>query len=159
MTVAQTGALTVTETISVISEGEQIRHGIYRDFPTTYHTPSGRTIHVRFDVLAVTRDGHHEPYSVDSVDDGERVKIGDKDILIEPGAHTYTLTYVTDRQIGFFSDYDELYWNVTGNVWMFPIDHAEATIKLALRREDQAMDVLHRRRRIARPQCARREAV
>jgi uncharacterized membrane protein YgcG len=128
--VAQTGALTVTETISVISEGDEIRHGIFRVFPTTYHTASGRTIHVGFDVLSATRDGHAEPYSVDSVDDGERVKIGDKDVLIEPGAHTYTLTYATNRQIGFFSDHDELDWNVTGNFWKFPIDRAEATIKL-----------------------------
>ena len=130
VTVAQTGALTVTETISVISEGEEIRHGIFRVFPTTYHTPSGLTIHVGFDVLSATRDGHPEPYSVDSVDDGERVKIGDKDVLIETGPHTYTLTYATNRQIGFFSDHDELDWNVTGNFWKFPIDHAEATIKL-----------------------------
>ena len=130
VTVAQTGALTVTETISVISEGDEIRHGIFRVFPTTYHTASGRTIHVGFDVLSATRDGHPEPYSVDSVDDGERVKIGDKDVLIDPGAHTYTLTYATNRQIGFFSDHDELDWNVTGNFWAFPIDHAEATIKL-----------------------------
>ena len=130
VTVAQTGALTVTETISVISEGDEIRHGIFRVFPTTYHTPSGRTIHVGFDVLSATQDGHPEPYSVDSVDDGERVKIGDKDVLIEQGAHTYTLTYATNRQIGFFSDHDELDWNVTGNFWTFPIDHAEATIRL-----------------------------
>jgi uncharacterized membrane protein YgcG len=128
--VAETGALTVTETISVIAEGDEIRHGIFRVFPTTYHTPSGRTIHVGFDVLSATRDGHPEPYSVDSVDDGERVKIGDKDVLIETGPHTYTLTYATNRQIGFFSDHDELDWNVTGNFWAFPIDHAEATIKL-----------------------------
>jgi len=128
--VAETGALTVTETISVISEGDEIRHGIFRVFPTTYHTASGRTIHVGFDVLSVTRDGHSEPYTVDGVDDGERVKIGNKDILIEPGAHTYTLTYATNRQIGFFSDHDELDWNVTGNFWAFPIDHAEATVKL-----------------------------
>ncbi len=51
-------------------------------------------------------------------------------MLIDPGRHVYTLTYATDRQIGFFADYDELYWNVTGNFWKFPIDRAEATIKL-----------------------------
>src|ERR1700759_2295795 len=87
VSVAQTGALTVTETISVISEGDQIRHGIFRVFPTTYRNTAGRTIHVGFDVLSATRDGHTEPYSVDSVDDGEEVKIGDKDVVIEPGKH------------------------------------------------------------------------
>ena len=37
VTVARNGALTVTETITVTSEGERIVHGIYRDFPTPLH--------------------------------------------------------------------------------------------------------------------------
>jgi hypothetical protein len=128
--VSETGALTVTETISVIAEGEQIRHGIFRVIPTEYTDRLGKKVHVGFDALSATRDGHPEPFTVDSVDDGQRIKIGDKDVLVDPGRHVYTLTYATDRQIGFFSDYDELYWNVTGNFWKFPIDHAETTIRL-----------------------------
>ncbi len=128
--VSETGALTVTETISVIADGDQIRHGIFRVIPTEYTDRLGKTVRVGFDALSATRDDHPEPFSVDSVDDGQRIKIGDKDVLIDPGRHVYTLTYATDRQIGFFADYDELYWNVTGNFWKFPIDHAEATIEL-----------------------------
>ncbi|HEX4296083.1 MAG TPA: DUF2207 domain-containing protein [Rhizomicrobium sp.] len=128
--VSETGALTVTETISVIADGDQIRHGIFRVIPTEYTDRLGKTVRVGFDALSATRDGHPEPFSVDSVDDGQRIKIGDKDVLVDPGRHVYTLTYATDRQIGFFADYDELYWNVTGNFWKFPIDHAEATIRL-----------------------------
>jgi uncharacterized membrane protein YgcG len=127
--VAQTGALTVTETISVNSEGDSIRHGIFRDFPTTY-TKDGRRIRVGFDVLSVALDGHDEPYSVSAIEDGERVKIGDPNTLLAEGPHRFTLTYATDRQIGFFDGYDELYWNVTGNFWKFPIDKAEALIEL-----------------------------
>jgi hypothetical protein len=33
-------------------------------------------------------------------------------------------------QLGFFPNYDELYWNVIGTYWMFPIDRAEARIRL-----------------------------
>ncbi len=40
------------------------------------------------------------------------------------------IRYRTTRQIGFFVDYDELYWNVTGTGWAFPIDMAEARITL-----------------------------
>jgi uncharacterized membrane protein YgcG len=127
--VAQTGALTVTETISVKSEGDSIRHGIFRDFPTTY-SKNGRRIRVGFDVLSASLDGHDEPYSVAAIEDGERVKIGDPNTLIAPGPHRFTLTYATDRQIGFFDGYDELYWNVTGNFWKFPIDRAEVRITL-----------------------------
>ncbi len=128
--VAQTGALTVTETISVNSEGDQIRHGIFRDFPTTYTDKTGRRVHVGFDVLSASLDGHNEPFSVEAIEDGERVKIGDPNSLLDPGAHRFTLTYATDRQIGSYSGYDELYWNVTGNFWKFPIDRAEATVTL-----------------------------
>lgn len=30
--------------------------------------------------------------------------------------------------LGFFDEYDELYWNATGLEWAFPIDHATATV-------------------------------
>ena len=40
------------------------------------------------------------------------------------------IRYRTTRQIGFFADYDELYWNATGTGWTFPIDMAEARITL-----------------------------
>ena len=46
------------------------------------------------------------------------------------GEHRYVIRYRTTRQIGRFEDYDELYWNATGNGWIFPIDVAEARIRL-----------------------------
>jgi hypothetical protein len=128
--VAANGMLTVSETIAVNVTGDQIRHGIYRDFPTRYTDKHGARVHVRFDVVSVTMDGRTEPYDTESISNGVRVKIGDKDTIVDPGPHTYVLTYVTDRQIGFFDKYDELYWNVTGNGWIFPIDKAAATVHL-----------------------------
>ena len=130
ITVARNGTLTVTETITVYADNVQINHGIYRDFPTRYLDKHGASVHVRFDVTNVTRDGHSEPYTTDGISNGIRVKIGDKDVIIDPGLHTYTLTYMTARQVGFFDKYDELYWNVTGNGWIFPIRKASATIHL-----------------------------
>ncbi|HEX4303742.1 MAG TPA: DUF2207 domain-containing protein [Rhizomicrobium sp.] len=128
--VARNGALTVTETIAVYATGDQIHHGIYRDFPTIYDDLHGQTVHVRFDVVSVTMDGHSEAYATESLNNGVRVKIGDADTIVDPGNHTYVLSYITARQIGFFEKYDELYWNVTGNGWIFPIDRASATIHL-----------------------------
>ena len=56
--------------------------------------------------------------------------MGSKDVTLEPGEYTYALTYRTDRQLGFFEKHDELYWNVTGNAWEFPIEKASATVEL-----------------------------
>ncbi|MEI9887314.1 MAG: DUF2207 domain-containing protein [Rhizomicrobium sp.] len=130
ITVARNGTLTVAETIAVYVTGDQIRHGIYRDFPTLYTDRRGIRVRVRFDVMSVTMDGSPAPYATESISNGVRVKIGDKDTLVSSGPHSYVLTYITARQIGFFDKYDELYWNVTGNGWIFPIDRASATIHL-----------------------------
>ena len=34
------------------------------------------------------------------------------------------------NQIRYFDSHDELYWNVTGNYWLFPIEAASARIAL-----------------------------
>ncbi|MCH8059709.1 MAG: DUF2207 domain-containing protein, partial [Proteobacteria bacterium] len=39
--------------------------------------------------------------------------------------------YRASRMLGFFENHDELYWNVTGFDWAFPIDNASATVTLA----------------------------
>jgi hypothetical protein len=123
------GTLTVTETIRVRAEGNQIQRGIFRDFPTRYER-DGRRIRVGFDVDGVERDGRTEPWTTESIDNGERLRIGDANVMLAQGEHVYVIRYRTTRQLGFFDSYDELYWNATGNGWMFPIDVAEARIRL-----------------------------
>ncbi len=130
ITVHEDGSMTVTETIKVHCAGVEIRHGIYRDFPTRYRDRWGNRYHVGFLVLEVLRDGRPEPYRLERRQNGERVYIGQTDVFLTPGDYVYTLTYQTNRQLGFFDDHDELYWNVTGNGWVFPIDAASATVVL-----------------------------
>ena len=122
--------MTVTETITVNSTGQEIRRGIIREFPTTYKDRFGNTIKVGFQVKEVLKNGKTEPYHLETVSNGEKIYIGQKDVYLQPGIYTYTITYYTDRQLGFFQDFDELYWNVTGNGWTFPIDHAQAVVVL-----------------------------
>lgn len=130
ITVHRDATMTVTETILVRAEGRNIKRGIYRDFPTLYHDRVGNRYRVGFDVLAISRDGHPEPYHTQSRSNGVRIYIGEKGVLLRPGEHTYAITYKTNRQLGFFAGHDELYWNVTGNDWVFPIDQANARVHL-----------------------------
>jgi uncharacterized membrane protein YgcG len=51
-------------------------------------------------------------------------------VYLERGDYVYRLTYRTSRQLGFFPDHDELYWNVTGNFWSFPIEAVTARVVL-----------------------------
>ena len=124
------GTLDVIETIRVRSEANRIDHGIYRDFPTRYTNIAGRQVRVGFEVLAVQRDGADEPWKTERRGNGVRIYAGDAETHVPPGEHVYAIRYRTTRQLGFFDDHDELYWNATGNGWVFPIDVAEARIRL-----------------------------
>lgn len=124
------GAMLVRETIHVQSARDQIRHGIYRDFPTRYQDRLGNRYVVGFEVLAATRDGAPEEFRVENLSNGKRVYLGRKEYFLRIGEHTYSITYATSRQLGFFRDHDELFWNVTGNGWAFSIARASATVRL-----------------------------
>ncbi|WP_430240930.1 DUF2207 domain-containing protein [Neorhizobium sp. DAR64861/K0K2] len=128
--IAPDGELTVTETIVARSEGNRIRRGIFRDFPLTMVDAEGRTVRVGFDIVSVTRDGRDEPYRTETIAGGIRIYSGDQDVFLRDGEHTFVLTYKTDRQIRYFTDHDELYWNVTGNGWDFRITQASARVTL-----------------------------
>ncbi len=130
ITVQADGSLFVAETIDVQAEGREIRRGIYRDFPTVYRDAIGNRYTVPFDVLTVTRDGRPEPWHTEGVTGGTRLYIGDAGAFLEPGDYSYRIEYTTDRQLGYFDEHDELYWNVTGNDWAFPIDAVTATVRL-----------------------------
>jgi len=130
ITVNRDGTLEVSEAIRVRAEGKNIRRGIYRDFPTIYPRAGGGQVTVGFAFQSAKRDGTSEPWHAENLGNGIRVYVGSPSRTVSRGEHTYVLVYRTDRQMGFFSDHDELYWNATGNGWGFPIDHASARVLL-----------------------------
>ncbi len=123
-------SMTVTEKITVNVENKKINRGIYRDFPTKYKGKLGNKIKVGFEVIEVLRNGTSEPFHTKKHGNGIRIYIGDKNRYINTGEHTYTIKYKTNQQLGYFEKHDELYWNVTGNGWDFPIHKASARIRL-----------------------------
>lgn len=130
ITINPDATLTVVETIKVVAASIQIKRGIYRDFPTQYQDRQGNRVTVAFTVISVLRDGNPENHFTRSQGNGVRLYMGQKDNMLDPGEHTYVITYKTNQQIGFFTEFDELFWNVTGHKWQFPIEKASATLVL-----------------------------
>lgn len=128
--IAADGSLTVTETIEVVAEGREIRRGILRDFPTEYRDRLDHRVNVPFDVLSVERNDAPETFGLEKLANGVRIRIGSADRLLPRGLHRYRITYRTARQLGFFKDHDELYWNVNGNGWTFAFDTVQAEVTL-----------------------------
>lgn len=115
------GKVLITETITLNAEHKQIRRGIYRDVPLT----PPQTLRA----LGLEMDGKSHPYFTENFPQGVRVNFGGNND-IPRGVHTYTFTYEMDNVIGFFKNYDEIYWNATGNNWIFPIQSASARVTL-----------------------------
>jgi len=124
------GAVDVTETIEVMAEGMEIRRGIYRDIPVLMLGSNGGKVRPDLDVIGVTRDGHAEMYRVERMGDFQRIWIGNPDQFISRDVHRYVIRYTMTRMARAFDDHDELYWNATGNYWIFPILAARANITL-----------------------------
>jgi uncharacterized protein (TIGR04222 family) len=126
--VRQDGWIEVTETITVRAEGVKIRRGIYRDYPTRYEDRFGNDVEVRYEPRSVLRDGRTENFHSERRGNGVRTYFGSADRLLGPGEYTYVYRYDAGRMLGFFDGRDELYWNVTGLGWDFPIDSASASV-------------------------------
>ena len=128
--VHQNGELTVTETIRVRAEGRDIRRGIFRDFPTRYTDRLGNRVTVDFYPISVRRNGQVEAWHQEDRMNGVRVYMGSASRNLQAGIHQYELIFNTNRQLGFFGDNGELYFNAVGHGWQFPIDHAVVTVTL-----------------------------
>ncbi|KKQ34754.1 MAG: hypothetical protein US50_C0038G0014 [Candidatus Nomurabacteria bacterium GW2011_GWB1_37_5] len=119
----QDSSIFVEEKISY-DFGTEERHGTFRDIPTKYDTNVGKRS-IKLDILGVERDGVSEPYDYS----GDRIKIGDANKTIN-GSHEYLIQYSVLGAINYFDDFDELYWNVTGNSWPVMIENAKASVIL-----------------------------
>jgi hypothetical protein len=125
ITVNVDGSAVVAERISLVFEGEW--HGIHRTIPIEYPGPNGTNYELFISVNSVT-DGRGGKLKYDSSTSG-----GARDLRIYipdavDGTRTVEITYRVRNGTRFFNDYDEFYWNVTGNDWPVPIDHASATV-------------------------------
>jgi len=120
------GTINVEENIEYDFEAAR-RHGIYRDIPLRYDY-GYKKYSIKLDIENAT-DFNDTPYIYEASKSGgwENIRIGDPDITIS-GIHGYRIKYSVRGAVTFFEDYDELYWNVTGDEWRVPILNAGANI-------------------------------
>lgn len=130
--VQKDGDIRVSESIRVTAEGATIRRGIFRDLPRYYadDAKAGNKLPYQYKVRRVTRDGRKEPYVTETDGNAFRIRIGDEDVFLDYGEHTYEIEYEVKNQIRYFEGYDELYWNVTGSYWLLPIEAVSARISM-----------------------------
>jgi uncharacterized membrane protein len=123
------GSFIVTETITYDFEGAQ-RRGIYRNVSNRHAQPASAWYKNRFidlELISVQKNGQSEPYQEEPYD-GLSVRIGRPDVYIT-GQHEYQISYRVNGAIASYEDFDEFYWNVTGDEWSVPIENARLVLK------------------------------
>lgn len=122
------GMVRINEHIKVYANGDKIQRGIVRAIPLYRKDKFGNSKKIDFEITKVLRGGKTENYSTVESDGNRSIYIGNSDVMLETGIYEYDIAYQSKGHVGFFEGYDELYWNVTGNEWIFPIDTASATL-------------------------------
>jgi uncharacterized membrane protein len=126
--VETSGDIVITETIDVISTGDAIKRGIFRELPAR-STFMGVSQDYRYELLNIERDGREDAVSTSRNGNAIVWRVGQADIFLETGPHQYVIRYRVADPIRRHGDRDELYWNATGSYWDFPIDAARATVR------------------------------
>src|SRR5580692_161945 len=125
ISVAEDGSAIVHERITVTFEGEW--HGIHRFIPIEYPGPRGTNYTLFLNVTGVTDgSGGKLKYESSTANGFRDLKIFIPDAV--DATRTVEIDYTVRNGTRFFEDHDEFYWNVTGNDWPVPIDHASALV-------------------------------
>lgn len=108
--------------------GGLYKHGIFRTIPYIKTNKDGKQYRMEINVQSVVDElGKSFPHTITSQNNSISIKIGDPNRTIT-GLHTYVITYSVKGALTYFSDHDELYWNITGNEWTVPIRYANSSI-------------------------------
>ncbi|MFA5136444.1 MAG: DUF2207 domain-containing protein [Patescibacteria group bacterium] len=130
VSVNKDGSIKVVEQI-YYDLGFERKHGIYRDILTIRKNNEGKKYRIDIFIDSVTNlSGAKYNYTTSSITDNKlRIKIGDPNTYVT-GENVYVISYTAKGALTYFSDHDELYWNMTGNDWDVPINQASFTVNL-----------------------------
>ena len=122
--------ITVSEDIDIVSAGNVFKRGIVRYLPMHKTDSLGNKLSLNYEILSVYKDKNVVSYHTEKQNDNLVIYVGDKNSFIPNGEHSYTIVYTAENTLGFYPDFDELYWNVNGFGWDFAIDEVSASVYL-----------------------------
>lgn len=122
-------SIDVKEYIKVYANGTKIKRGITRNLPSKRQM-THRSLKMKYDIIEIRKNDVEEPYFTEDYKNGFMIYIGQRDVLLSAGVYTYMIHYKVPNQIGFFNDYDEIYWNAIGTDVSFKIENASCKVRL-----------------------------
>lgn len=123
------GLVKIDETVMVIANGEKLRFPLSKVLPEYFTNRKGEEQKLRVNLIGVDINGQEVAYKT-VFRGGNIVLMPENMVPLEPGVYKYQFRFVIDRLIGYYNDFDELYWDVTGNTWNLVVAKAGASVIL-----------------------------
>ncbi|WP_044397571.1 DUF2207 domain-containing protein [Lacinutrix sp. Hel_I_90] len=130
ITVDTSSVITVKESIKIYATGTVFKRGITRSIPIERRDSLGLKNKLDYEILSVERDGEVSKFHTEKGNGEITIYVGEKNVFLNEGEYDYTITYRMSGQIRFFNNYDEIYWNVNGFGWDFPVDQVSSQVTL-----------------------------
>lgn len=127
--VLESGLIKLDETIMVVADNKKLRYPLVKALPMNMVDRNGRAHKIEPSLLGVTINDQPIDYQI--IEKGRNFLITPKVAFpMESGVYKYVFSYVIDRQIARYDDFDELQWNVSGGNWNLVISQAGAAVIL-----------------------------
>ena len=108
----QNGTIEVLEEITVITNQQQFKRGVYRDF--IQNKLPGNLRNQQYQSISAEINGIESKISSEVNNENIRFYIGDPEIVLEPGEYKFTFKYIAKNSESYFKDHEEIFWNVNG---------------------------------------------
>lgn len=136
-----TGLINISETVVVVANGDKLKNGLSRAIPK-YSTSRTNVRHkVDVDLLLVSVNGQEIPYKLEEI--GNKILVTPShDYQLQPGVYTYQFNYILDRQLWYYDEFDEFYWDVTGSSWNLVVARAGASVSIPGEQKPLSQNIL-----------------
>ena len=125
-----TGLIKIDETVIVVANGQKLANGLTRMLPKESISRDGVRHKINYDLLNVRINNQEIKHEFKNFGNKMLLKPVQSYIL-SPGVYTYEFSYIIDRQLWEYKDFNEFYWDITGSNWNLIISKAAAIVSFA----------------------------
>lgn len=123
------GSAKIKEEIVIVANGDKLKNGLKKSIPKATISREGKSSKIEVNLVAVKIDDKEIEYKIEDMGN-MLVLTPKKEFTLESGVYTYEFEYLISRQLWEYDEFNEFYWDVTGNSWNFAISRLGALISL-----------------------------
>ena len=141
LNIEATGLLNILEEIIFVSNNDNFPNGFFRILPKYSYSRNNQKRRYDITLKSVSINNQEYPYKITEI--GNYLYIEpEKPINLPTGIYTYKFNYLVDRSIWYYSQFDELYWDITAKTVINVVGSANALVTLPTGKEFLAQNAI-----------------